>query len=228
MLLRAEIHYRLIEIAGKSSLHTDIQTHTTVLRPFSWTTWVRQCQKKSCWLYGPRKYNRGRHTDNLSGYHSIRANQRPTSSIPPFYAGCPSCRNPPNLSGLETGTKYAALQIQWLSLLYSVSLRIAECDTTIILVCIDNSGPLICISIFFAQQILAKADPVYHDLHSSNVSSYQQRNACIVRHVRAVHSLLSVVATVKPVWQPVVSCTRGMSVKVQCERDCDDCRAGLR
>jgi len=30
-------------------------------------------------------------------------------SSPHFYAGCPSCRNPPNLSWLETGTIYAAL-----------------------------------------------------------------------------------------------------------------------
>ena len=26
-----------------------------------------------------------------------------------FYAGCPSCRNPPHLSGLETGTKAALI-----------------------------------------------------------------------------------------------------------------------
>jgi len=37
----------------------------------------------------------------------------PTSIIPPFYTGCPSCRNPPNLSWLETGTKYAVLHTQW-------------------------------------------------------------------------------------------------------------------
>jgi len=33
----------------------------------------------------------------------------PPPSSPQFYAGCPSCRNPPNLSWLGTGTKYAAL-----------------------------------------------------------------------------------------------------------------------
>jgi len=31
-----------------------------------------------------------------------------------FYAGCPSCRSPPNLSWLGTGTKYAGLHTQWL------------------------------------------------------------------------------------------------------------------
>jgi len=34
----------------------------------------------------------------------------PPPSSPQFYAGCPSCRNPPNLSWLGTGTKYAGLQ----------------------------------------------------------------------------------------------------------------------
>jgi len=39
------------------------------------------------------------------------SNPPPTSPI--FYAGCPSCRNPPNLSWLGTGTKYAGLHMQW-------------------------------------------------------------------------------------------------------------------
>jgi len=38
---------------------------------------------------------------------------RPTFIIPHFYAGYPSCRNPPNLSWFETGTKYASLHTQW-------------------------------------------------------------------------------------------------------------------
>jgi len=33
----------------------------------------------------------------------------PPPSFPHFYAGCPSCRNPPTLSWLRTGTKYAGL-----------------------------------------------------------------------------------------------------------------------
>jgi len=35
-----------------------------------------------------------------------------------FYAGCPSCRNPPTLYWLGgTGTKYAGLHTQWRGLL---------------------------------------------------------------------------------------------------------------
>jgi len=33
----------------------------------------------------------------------------PPPSSPQFYARCPSCYNPPNLSWLGTGTKYAGL-----------------------------------------------------------------------------------------------------------------------
>jgi len=53
--------------------------------------------------------NRGRCADNLAGRHSIWTINAPTSIIPQFYAGCPSCRNPPNLCWLGTGTKYAGL-----------------------------------------------------------------------------------------------------------------------
>jgi len=38
----------------------------------------------------------------------------PPPSFPRFYAGCPSCHNPPNLSWLGTCTKYAGLHTQWL------------------------------------------------------------------------------------------------------------------
>jgi len=31
-----------------------------------------------------------------------------------FYAGCPSCCNPPTLSWLGTGTKYAGLHTRWM------------------------------------------------------------------------------------------------------------------
>ena len=56
--------------------------------------------------------NRGRYIDHPSGRHSIRTNQQPTS-IPHFYARCPSCRNPSMLSWVGTGTKYAGLHTQW-------------------------------------------------------------------------------------------------------------------
>ena len=59
-----------------------------------------------------------RHTDHLAGWHSVQTNQRPTSFFPYFYAGCPSCCNPHNLSWLGSGTKYAGLHTQWLGLYY--------------------------------------------------------------------------------------------------------------
>ena len=45
--------------------------------PFSGTTWVSQCQKRTSELYGARKINRGRHTDQPAGRHSIWTNQCP-------------------------------------------------------------------------------------------------------------------------------------------------------
>jgi len=63
---------------------------------FFWTLWCKQKQG-----------NRGRHTHNPDWHHSIWTNQRSTSIIPHIYTGCPSCCNPPNLSCLGTGTKYA-------------------------------------------------------------------------------------------------------------------------
>jgi len=41
----------------------------------------------------------------------------PPPLSPPFYARCPSCRIPPNLSLLGTDTKYAGLHTQWLGYL---------------------------------------------------------------------------------------------------------------
>jgi len=40
---------------------------------------------------------------------------------PPFYAGCPSCGNPPNLFCLGIGTKYAGLHTQWCGCGYEIS-----------------------------------------------------------------------------------------------------------
>jgi len=75
---------------------------------------MSQCQKKSSSrLYGAREDNTGRHTNKPNGRHSINGQIRdpPPSSLH-FYAGCPSFRNPPALSWLETGTKYAGLHTQ--------------------------------------------------------------------------------------------------------------------
>jgi len=94
--------------------HTRIHNHFTAVFPGILP--VSQCQKKSSsGLYGTRENNGSRHTDHLGGRHSIRTNQQPTSSvILPifFYARCPSCRNPPTLSWLGTGIKYAGFHTQ--------------------------------------------------------------------------------------------------------------------
>jgi len=59
------------------------------------------------------KINRGRHTDHPAGRHSIRTDHCPPPLSPIDYATCLSCRNPPTLSWLGTGTKYAGLHTQW-------------------------------------------------------------------------------------------------------------------
>ena len=99
-----------------------VNTHTQPFYgPFSGTTRVSRCQKKSSSeLYRAREDIRGRQTDNPAGRHSIQTDQRPTSFIPHFYTGCPSCCNPPDLSWLGTGTKYAGLHTQWLGCFFFV------------------------------------------------------------------------------------------------------------
>ena len=87
---------------------TRTHTHNRFTAPFLGLT-----KKSSSGLYGGREDNRGRHTNNLAGHHSVQTNQRPTSAIPHFYPRCPSCCNPPTLSWLGRGTKYAGLHTQW-------------------------------------------------------------------------------------------------------------------
>ena len=106
------------------NLQTTGTAHITLYRTWSPTdlftgphgqvTRVSQCQKKSSSrLYGAREDNRGTHTDQPDGRHTIQINQRPTSITPHFYAGCPSCRTATTLSSLGTGTKHAGLHTQW-------------------------------------------------------------------------------------------------------------------
>ena len=68
--------------------HTHIQPFYS---PFSGITRVSWCQKEksSFGLCAAREDNRGRHTDNPDGRHSIRTNQQPTSTIPPFLRRMP-------------------------------------------------------------------------------------------------------------------------------------------
>jgi len=110
---------------------THTHTHTqTFYGPCSGTTQVSRCQKKSSsGLYGAREDNRGKHTDHPAARLSIWTKQCPAASSLHFYAICPSCHNPLNLSWLATGTKYAGLHTQWLGCLsqtieLSVKLRL--------------------------------------------------------------------------------------------------------
>jgi len=86
-------------LTSKVSVYV-IHTHTQPFYgPFSGTTWVSQCQKKSS--SGLCDAREGRYTNIQAGCYSIQTNQRPTFLIPPFCATCPSCCNPPNLSWLD-------------------------------------------------------------------------------------------------------------------------------
>ena len=102
--------------------------HFTALFP-KLPGWASARRKSSSGLYGTRADIRGKHTNNLALRHSIRTNQRPTSLIPHFYAGYRSCRNPPNLSWLGTGTKYAGLHIQWLGFVAELTCWLSSVDS---------------------------------------------------------------------------------------------------
>jgi len=53
--------------------------------PFSGTTRVSRCQKRTLDFMVQGKINRGRHTDHPAGRHSIRTNQCPPAPSPIFY-----------------------------------------------------------------------------------------------------------------------------------------------
>ena len=110
---------------------TTSHTHTQLFYdPFSRTTQVSWCQKKtSSGLYGARGDITGRHTNNPAQRHSIWTNKQPTSPIPQFYARCPSCCNPANLSGHGTGTKYCWLAnpVAWLETNYFTKNNTEHC-----------------------------------------------------------------------------------------------------
>jgi len=55
--------------------------------PFSGTTRVIRCQKKTSGLLVQGKINRGRHTDHPAGRHSIRTNQCPPPPSPHNFYG---------------------------------------------------------------------------------------------------------------------------------------------
>jgi len=55
--------------------------------PFSGTTRVSRCQKRTSGLYGAREINRDRHTDHLAEHHSIQTNQCPPAPSPHIFYG---------------------------------------------------------------------------------------------------------------------------------------------
>jgi len=81
--------------------------------PFSGTTLVSRRQKKSKKKLLLDFTVQGKITE--ADMLTIWLGATPSFfSIPIFYAECPSCHNPPNLSWFGTGTKCAGLHTQWL------------------------------------------------------------------------------------------------------------------
>jgi len=74
-------------INNNANRHIIYHTTTTVLfyGPFSGTTQVSWCQKRTSGLYGAREDNRGRHTDHPARHHSIRTNQCLPAPVPIFF-----------------------------------------------------------------------------------------------------------------------------------------------
>jgi len=95
------------------TIHT--HTPTTILWPFSGTNRVSRWQKKcSCGLYGAREITEADTPTIRLGASASGLISYPPPSSPHFHARCPSCCNPPDLSWLGAGTKYAGLHTQWL------------------------------------------------------------------------------------------------------------------
>jgi len=61
--------------------------HNRFYGPFSGTTRVSQCQKRTSGLYGAGEINTGIHTDHPAGRHSIRTNPCPPPPSPCFFMG---------------------------------------------------------------------------------------------------------------------------------------------
>jgi len=95
---------QVIQIVKRQLHHKDGMTTTPqpFYSPLSGTTQVSQCQKITSVFYGAGKINRGRHTDHLTGRHSIRTNQcPPPPSLHFLQAGCPSCRPTNSVKALK-------------------------------------------------------------------------------------------------------------------------------
>ena len=153
---------------------------------------------KSSGFCGAGEDNGGRGTDSPGGRQPIRTNGAPTPITPPFFiAGCPSCRNPPNLSWLGTGTESCwvaypmacfTYPVAWLTCLSASSTNSAwwwANTRTALTVCLKHSpsqSAVICLN-------WQTRSPNSPDLNSVDNSVWQHCNR--LRTVTDLHTLIS-------------------------------------
>ena len=95
--------------------NTHTHTHTAVLQPFFWDYPDEPLPEEIFfWTFMVQGMITEADTPTIQlGATPTGLISNPPPTSPHFYAGCPSCRNPPTLSSLGTGTKYAGLHAQW-------------------------------------------------------------------------------------------------------------------
>ena len=102
--------------------HTQSFYSSLVLVRATWVSWYQKLHFAIFWIFWC-KMKAAAPTIRMD-CHPIQTNWCPTSAIPSphhFCTGCPFWHNPPNLSWLGTGTKYAGLHTRWLGFAYSPS-----------------------------------------------------------------------------------------------------------
>jgi len=95
-------------------------------------------------------------------------NNPPPSSLQ-FFARCPSCRNPPNLSWLGTGTKYAGLHTQWLPVEHKLLYFNGQSPGELVLA---NSSSVVFLHMFqkrTCHRFLSARCPSCHQTNSVNI-----------------------------------------------------------
>jgi len=107
-------------------LKHNTRTHTQPLHgPFSVTTRVSRCQKKSArGLYGAKGDITGRHNDNPAVHHSIWTNQRPISFFPIFMPDALPAATLPIYPGFGQATDMLlACPVAWLHTLKQITIQ---------------------------------------------------------------------------------------------------------
>jgi len=111
--------YQLTRLIPENThTHTHTDNHFTALWTFSGTTqvsWYQKVHFATFWiLWCKMKITQADTPTIQMDCHPIQTNWYPHLCHPHhFYGRCPSWHNPPNLSWLGTGTKYAGLHTQW-------------------------------------------------------------------------------------------------------------------